>query len=99
MREALTLLFLWLGTFLLFAGSLGIARIPGFYDRIQTAYTCFTGGAVALFFSAILFFGISAGGAKALIAAGLAVICLPTAANALAGAAWKHERSSGVKKE
>ena len=99
MQETFALFLVWTGCVLSLAGCLGLARIPGFYDRLQTAYTCLAGGVIAALLGTLVFFGVSAGGAKALIAAGLAAICIPTAANALAAAARRHEQNTMEKSE
>ena len=74
-------------------GCIGLIRLPDVYNRLQAAAKCVTLGTCGIMFGVFLIVGFSALGIKALLVMVFLFLTAPTAAHALARAAYK----SGIK--
>ena len=74
-------------------GCIGLVRLPDVYNRLQASTKCVTLGTCGIMFGVFLLEGFSEGGVKALLVIVFLFITAPTAAHALARAAYK----SGIK--
>jgi multicomponent Na+:H+ antiporter subunit G len=93
MNEIISYIFISIGLVFNFFGCVGLVRFPDVYNRLQAATKCVTLGTCFILFGVLIFFGISATGAKAVICAVFILITSPTAAHAIARGA----HLSGVK--
>lgn len=81
-----------IGVFFFLVGTVGVLRLPDFYARTHAATKCDTFGAGAIL-TGLAVFAVAGGaymdGLKLLIVAGLVGLSSPTAAHALARAAYR----------
>ncbi len=86
--DALTALFLTVGVFLAFTGSLGVVRMPDFYTRLHPAGKSDT-AAQALMLVGLMFQAEDQWVVlKLLLIAGILLVTAPTATHAITKAAW-----------
>ena len=93
MIEALGYFFITIGLCFDIFGCIGLVRMPDVYNRLQASTKCVTLGTCGIMFGVFLIQGISEGGIKALMVIAFLFLTSPTAAHALARAAYK----SGIK--
>ena len=74
-------------------GCLGLVRLPDVYNRLQASTKCVTLGTCGIMFGVFLLNGFNECGVKALLVMIFLFMTAPTAAHALARAAYK----SGIK--
>ena len=74
-------------------GCIGLIRLPDVYNRLQASTKCVTLGTCGIMFGVFLIEGFTEGGVKALLVMLFLFLTSPTAAHALARAAYK----SGIK--
>ena len=74
-------------------GCVGLVRLPDVYNRLQASTKCVTLGTCGIMFGVFLIKGFSPAGVKALMVMVFLFLTSPTAAHALARAAYK----SGIK--
>lgn len=84
MISALALISLWVGVVFVLLGSLGLARFPDIYNRMQAATKCVTLGVCGIMLGVFLETGFSALGIKALICALFILFTVPVSSHALA---------------
>jgi multicomponent Na+:H+ antiporter subunit G len=70
-------------------GCIGLVRLPDLYNRLQASAKCVTLGTCGILFGALLKFGLTAMGMKALVCAVFLLLTSPVAAHALARAAHR----------
>ncbi|MDZ4655147.1 MAG: monovalent cation/H(+) antiporter subunit G [Coriobacteriia bacterium] len=87
--RAITVVLSGIGMFFFFVGTFGLLRLPDFYSRTHAATKCDTVGAGALLLALVVHNGLDVSGLKILALAVLVLLSSPTAANALARAAYK----------
>ncbi|MEZ5939553.1 MAG: monovalent cation/H(+) antiporter subunit G [Hyphomonadaceae bacterium] len=80
------------GALLAFLGAIGVMRFPDIYTRLHAASITDTGGATVMLLGLALISGLTQETGKLAITWGLIMLTSPTAAHALANAAW----SAGV---
>lgn len=93
MREGIGFVFLVIGGLFDLFGCIGLVRLPDIYNRLQAATKCVTLGTCMMLTGALIIFGISAAGIKAILCAIFLLLTSPTAAHALARAS----HLSGIK--
>jgi multicomponent Na+:H+ antiporter subunit G len=81
------------GSVFYFIGTLGIARFPDLYTRLQASTLCVVMGASGIILGTILLKGICAASAKALLTLIFLLLTAPVASHAIARAGYL----SGVK--
>jgi multicomponent Na+:H+ antiporter subunit G len=86
-NDIATIVLVLLGLVFMFAGSLGILRLPDFYSRTHAASKVDTLGIIVLLAGLAIHEGISLDAAKLLIAIAFVALANPVAAHALARAA------------
>jgi monovalent cation/proton antiporter MnhG/PhaG subunit len=92
-RDALVVVLACVGAFFFLVGTLGMLRFPDFYARTHAATKCDTVGAGAVLLALAILRGLEADSLKLILLAGLILLSSPTAAHALARAAFRtgHE--------
>lgn len=92
-RDALVVVLACAGAFFFLIGTLGMLRFPDFYARTHAATKCDTVGAGAVLLALALLRGLQPDALKLVLLAGLVLLSSPTAAHALARAAFRsgHE--------
>jgi multicomponent Na+:H+ antiporter subunit G len=93
MNEIIGYGFLTVGVLFNLFGCIGLLRLPDVFNRLQAAAKCATLGTCSTLLGVFLINGMSATGAKALLAIAFVLLTAPTAAQALSRAAYK----SGIK--
>ncbi|MCD5409332.1 MAG: monovalent cation/H(+) antiporter subunit G [Methanocellales archaeon] len=88
--EALQILFLSIGTFFFFVGTIGLLRLPDVYTRLHAATKCDTLGLGMILMGIILYEGATLTSVKMVFIIGFVFLTNPTAAHAIARAAYKH---------
>ena len=92
-RNAVVVVLASAGAFFFLVGTLGLLRFPDFYARTHAATKCDTVGAGAVLLALALLRGLQPDVMKLILLAGLVLLSSPTAAHALARAAYRtgHE--------
>lgn len=92
-RDAVVVVLACVGAFFFLIGTLGMLRFPDFYARTHAATKCDTVGAGAVLAALALYRGFEPDALKLLLLAALVLLSSPTAAHALARAAFRtgHE--------
>lgn len=92
-RDAVVVVLACTGAFFFLIGTLGMLRFPDFYSRTHAATKCDTVGAGTVLVALALYKGLEPDALKLLLLAALVLLSSPTAAHALARAAFKtgHE--------
>ncbi|MBN2847973.1 MAG: monovalent cation/H(+) antiporter subunit G [Coriobacteriia bacterium] len=92
-RDAVVVVLACAGAFFFLVGTLGLLRFPDFYARTHAATKCDTVGAGAVLLALALLRGLQPDVLKLILLAGLVLLSSPTAAHALARAAYRtgHE--------
>jgi len=80
-------LFIFIGLFFIFFGTLGIIRFPDIYTRLQTSSKCDSAGAVALLVGLILREGLNFFSLRILIILVFLLLTNPVASHAIARSA------------
>ena len=93
MREIIAYGFIAIGICFDILGCIGLVRLPDVYNRLQASTKCVTLGTCGIMFGVFLLQGFSEGGVKALLVILFLLLTAPTAAHALARAAYR----SGIK--
>ena len=93
MSEILSKILILVGVLFIFFGTVGLVRLPDLYNRLQAATKCVTLGTCSILLGIIVNHGFSAISIKALLCIVFILLTNPTAAHALAHAAYR----SGVK--
>lgn len=88
-RDALAIVLCCVGAFFFIVGTLGIMRFPDFYARTHAATKCDTVGAGSILLALAILRGFEPDMPKLLLLAGLVMLSSPTAAHALARAAYR----------
>lgn len=88
-RDAAVVVLACVGAFFFLIGTLGMLRFPDFYARTHAATKCDTVGAGAILLALALLRGFEPESAKLLLLAALVLLSSPTAAHALARAAFR----------
>jgi monovalent cation/proton antiporter MnhG/PhaG subunit len=88
-RDAAAVVLASIGAFFFLVGTLGLMRFPDFYARTHAATKCDTVGAGAVLLALALLRGLDPDSPKLLLLAGLILLSSPTAAHALARAAFR----------
>lgn len=88
LRAILSGTFLFAGVFLFVVASIGLVRFPDFYSRLHPAGKTDTLGQMLALFGLIIYEGISVASFKLLVIIVFLSIANPTAAHALAKAAY-----------
>lgn len=88
--EALQILFLSIGIFFFFVGTIGLLRLPDVYTRLHAATKCDTLGLGMILVGIILYEGATLASVKIIFIIGFVFLTNPTAAHAIARAAYKH---------
>lgn len=92
-QNIITVIFLVLGTFFMMTGSIGIVRLPGFFNRVHAASKSDTLGIILFTVGMIVYNGIDVNSFKLLIIFILVALTNPVGSHALARAAF----NAGVK--
>jgi len=71
-------------------GCIGLVRLPDVYNRLQASTKCVTLGTCGIMFGIFLLEGFTAAGMKAILVIIFLLLTAPTAAHALAKAAYKR---------
>jgi len=92
-RDGVVVVLACVGAFFFLIGTLGMLRFPDFYARTHAATKCDTVGAGAILAALALYRGVEPDSLKLLLLAALVLLSSPTAAHALARAAFRtgHE--------
>jgi multicomponent Na+:H+ antiporter subunit G len=88
MNEIVGTIFISIGLFFNFAGSLGLVRLPDVYNRLQAATKCVTLGTCSILFGLFVISPISQEGFKAILCILFILLTSPTAAHAIARGAY-----------
>jgi len=88
-RDALAIVLCCTGAFFFIVGTLGLLRFPDFYARTHAATKCDTVGAGSILLALAVLRGFEPDMPKLLLLAGLVMLSSPTAAHALARAAYR----------
>lgn len=89
LTNALTIIFVILGTFFMFIGSVGVVRLPDFYTRSHATSKSDTLGIMLIITGLIFYEGLDMDSLKLLIVFIIVAIANPVGAHALARAALK----------
>ncbi|MBF4510278.1 MAG: monovalent cation/H(+) antiporter subunit G [Aeromicrobium sp.] len=88
-RDAVAVVLACAGAFFFLVGTLGLLRFPDFYARTHAATKCDTVGAGAVLLALALLRGLDIDALKLVLLAALVLLSSPTAAHALARAAYR----------
>ena len=88
-RDAMVVVLGLAGAFFFLAGTLGMLRFPDFYTRTHAATKCDTVGAGSILLGLAVLRGFEPDMPKLLLLIGLLLLSSPTAAHALARAAFR----------
>lgn len=83
MSNMVAVIFISIGVVFNLLGCIGLLRLPDVYNRLQAATKCVTLGCCSILAGALIHFGISDGGAKALVAIPILFFSSTVAAHAL----------------
>ncbi len=89
LTNALTIIFVILGTFFMFVGSIGVVRLPDFYTRSHATSKSDTLGIMLIITGLIFYEGLDRDSLKLLIVFIIVAIANPVGAHALVRAALK----------
>ncbi len=89
LRGLVSILSILMGLFFVFAGTLGVLRLPDFYTRIHAAGMTDTLGAEMVLFGLIIQAGFSQMALKLVLISFLLLLTSPTATHAVANAAYR----------
>jgi len=95
----LTIIFVVLGTFFMFIGSVGVVRLPDFFTRSHATSKSDTLGIMLIVAGLMFFEGFSLNSLKLLIVFIFVALANPVGAHALARAAFKFGVKPWFKKE
>lgn len=95
----LTIIFVILGTFFMFIGSVGVVRLPDFFTRSHATSKSDTLGIMLIIAGLMIFEGISLNSLKLLIVFIFVALANPVGAHALARAAFNFDVKPWFKKE
>lgn len=84
----ITLILICTGVLFNIFGCIGLIRLPDVYNRLQSATKCVTLGCCSILLGALIHFGISSAGLKALIAIPVLFFSATVAAHALIRGAY-----------
>jgi multicomponent Na+:H+ antiporter subunit G len=84
----ITLILICIGVLFNIFGCIGLIRLPDVYNRLQSATKCATLGCCSILLGALIHFGISSAGLKALIAIPILFFSATVAAHALIRGAY-----------
>lgn len=87
--RAITVVLSGIGMFFFFVGTFGLLRLPDFYSRTHAATKCDTVGAGAMLLALVVHNGLDVSGLKILALGVMILLSGPTAAHALARAAYR----------
>lgn len=87
-RDAAVVVLCSVGAFFFLAGTVGLLRFPDFYARTHAATKCDTVGAGSIMLGLAILRGFHPQMPKLVLLAGLVLLSSPTAAHALARAAY-----------
>ena len=93
MNEIVGLTIVAIGVLFDIFGCIGLVRLPDVYNRLQASTKCVTAGTCFILVGSLITLGSAPGTVKGLICIAFILITSPTAAHALARAAYR----SGVK--
>jgi len=88
-RNALAVAFCGVGAFFFLVGTIGMLRFPDFYSRTHAATKCDTVGAGSILLALALLRVPEPDALKLIVLGGLVLLSSPTAAHALARAAYR----------
>lgn len=88
-RDAFAVVLCCIGAFFFIVGTLGIMRFPDFYARTHAATKCDTVGAGSILLALAVLRGFTPDMPKLILLAALIMLSSPTAAHALARAAYR----------
>ena len=88
MNNMITLILICTGVLFNIFGCIGLIRLPDVYNRLQSATKCATLGCCSILLGALIHFGISSAGLKALIAIPILFFSATVAAHALIRGAY-----------
>lgn len=88
-RDAAAVVLCCIGAFFFIVGTLGIMRFPDFYARTHAATKCDTVGAGSILLALAVLRGFTPDMPKLILLAALIMLSSPTAAHALARAAYR----------
>lgn len=83
MNNTITIILISIGVLFNILGCIGLLRLPDAYNRLQAATKCVTLGSCSILIGVMFHFGLSDGGAKALIAIPVLFFSSTVAAHAL----------------
>ena len=93
MTEGLGIIVIVIGVLFNIFGCIGLLRLPDVYNRLQSATKCVTVGTCFIVAGSLIVLGSVPGAVKGVICIAFILITSPTAAHALARAAYR----SGIK--
>jgi len=99
LQNILTMIFLLLGTFFMFIGSLGVIRLPDFFTRSHATSKSDTLGIMLIVLGMICYQGIVLNSLKLVIIFVFVALANPVGSHALARAAFKYGIKPWFKKE
>ncbi|MFO7524071.1 MAG: monovalent cation/H(+) antiporter subunit G [Ignavibacteriaceae bacterium] len=99
LRDTLTVVFLLLGSFFMFIGSVGVIRLPDFFTRSHATSKSDTLGIMLIVAGLICFEGISLNSLKLLVIFIFVALANPVGSHALARAALKFGVKPWFQKE
>ena len=94
-----SIIFIITGTFFLFAGAIGLIRLPDFYTRMHACGKCDTLGSFLIIIGLVLYNGLSLGSVKIISIAVFIFLTSPTATHSIARAALKNKIPHWTKAE
>lgn len=98
-KDTLTIIFLVLGAFFMFIGSIGVVRLPDFFTRSHATSKSDTLGIMLIVTGLICYEGFTLNSLKLLIIFIFIALSNPVGAHALARAAFKYGIKPWFKKE
>jgi len=94
-----SIIFIIAGTFFLFAGAIGLLRLPDFYTRMHATGKCDTLGSLLIVLGLALYNGLSLGSVKILFIAIFIFLTSPTATHSITRAALKNKIAPWTKEK
>jgi len=98
-KDILSIIFISLGTFFMFIGSLGLIRLPDFYSRAHATGKVDTLAIILVILGLVIYEGFSVNSAKLIIIITFVALTNPTATNALLRAAYRFRLRPWFKKD
>lgn len=95
----LTIIFVLLGTFFMFIGSIGVVRLPDFYTRSHATSKSDTLGIMLIITGLIFYEGLDLNSLKLIIVFIIVAVANPVGAHALSRAAFKFGVKPWFKKK